>query len=83
GGEKIKVERRQVAIVPGYAFTNYKLQGQTLEYIIVDLAKPPSGKLSPFSVYVTLSRSRGRKSIWILKDFDPELFMQHPSQDLR
>ncbi|KAF8804767.1 hypothetical protein BYT27DRAFT_7300783, partial [Phlegmacium glaucopus] len=42
GGEKIKVERRQVAIVPGYTFTNYKLQGQTLEYIIMDLTKPPA-----------------------------------------
>jgi hypothetical protein len=39
--------------------------------------------LSPFSVYVALSRSRGRKMIWILRDFDPALFMHHPSEDLR
>ncbi|KAF8804167.1 hypothetical protein BYT27DRAFT_7214241 [Phlegmacium glaucopus] len=82
-GKKVKLERRQLAIVPGYAFTDYKSQGQTLEYIIVDIAKPPSGKLSPFSVYVALSRSRGRKSIRILRDFDPALFMHHPSEDLR
>ncbi|KAF8803393.1 hypothetical protein BYT27DRAFT_7214714 [Phlegmacium glaucopus] len=82
-GEKQRLERRQIAIVPGYAFTDYKSQGQTMECIIVDISKPPSGKLSPFSVYVALSRSRGRKTIRILRDFDPALFMHHPSEDLR
>jgi hypothetical protein len=80
---KIKLERRQTAIVPGYAFTDYKAQGQTMECVIVDISKPPSGKLSPFSVYVALSRSRGRKNIRILREFDPELLMHHPSEDLR
>lgn len=82
-GEKIKMERAQVAIVPGYAFTDYKAQGQTLECVIIDISKPPTGSLSPFSVYVALSRSRGRKSIRILRDFDPALLMHHPSEDLR
>ena len=82
-GAKVKMERRQLAIVPGYAFTDYKSQGQTMEYVIVDISKPPSGSLSPFSVYVALSRSRGRKTIRILRDFDPTLFMHHPSEDLR
>ena len=58
-GEKAKLERRQLAIVPGYAFTDYKAQGQTMECMIVDISRPPSGSLSPFSVYVALSRSRG------------------------
>jgi ATP-dependent exoDNAse (exonuclease V) alpha subunit len=80
---KAKLERRQLAIVPGYAFTDYKAQGQTLECVIVDIAKPPSGALSPFSVYVALSRSRGRNTIRILRNFDPALFMHHPSEDLR
>jgi hypothetical protein len=82
-GGKIKMERRQIAIVPGYAFTDYKAQGQTMECVIVDISRPPSGRLSPFSVYVALSRSRGRKTIRILRDFDPTLFMHHPSEDLR
>ena len=51
--------------------------------VIVDILKPPSGALSPFSVYVALSRSRGRKTIRILRDFDHSLFMHHPSEDLR
>ncbi|KAF8817657.1 hypothetical protein BYT27DRAFT_7074195 [Phlegmacium glaucopus] len=82
-GEQVKLERRQIAIVPGYAFTDYKAQGQTMECVIVDIAKPPCGRLSPFSVYVALSRSRGRNTIRILRDFDPALFMHHPSEDLR
>ena len=80
---KVKLERRQLGIVPAYAFTDYKSQGQTMEYVIVDISKPPSGALSPFSVYVALSRSRGRKTIRILRDFDPTLLMHHPSEDLR
>jgi ATP-dependent exoDNAse (exonuclease V) alpha subunit len=82
-GGKVKLERRQLALVPGYAFTDYKAQGQTMECVIVDIANPPSGKLSPFNVYVALSRSRGRKTIRILRRFDPALFMHHPSEDLR
>ena len=82
-GEKVKLERHQLAIVPGYAFTDYKAQGQTMECVIVDISKPPSGSLLPFGVYVALSRSRGWKTIRILRDFDPALFMHHPSEDLR
>lgn len=82
-GGKVQLERRQLGVVPGYAFTDYKAQGQTMECIIVDISKPPSGSLSPFSVYVALSRSRGRKTIRILRDFDHALFMHHPSEDLR
>ncbi|KAJ3925226.1 MAG: hypothetical protein NXY57DRAFT_855405, partial [Lentinula lateritia] len=32
--------RRQLALTPGYAFTDLKGQGQTIEYVIVDLAQP-------------------------------------------
>jgi hypothetical protein len=83
GGGRTRIERRQVAIVPGYAFTDYKAQGQTMGCVIVDISKPPTGMLSPFGVYVALSRSRGRETIRLLRDFDPELFMHHPSEDLR
>ena len=58
-GERVKLERRQLGVFPGYAFTDYKSQGQTMECVLVDISKPPSRALSPFSVYITLSRSRG------------------------
>lgn len=83
-GKSHTVARRQMAITPGYAFTDYKSQGQTIEYVIVDLAKPPSGApLTPFNAYVALSRSRGRHSIRILREYDERLFTEHPSEDLR
>jgi hypothetical protein len=83
-GKKIhKIRRRQLAITAGYAFTDYKSQGQTIEYVIIDIGKPPTGTLSPFSVYVALSRSRGRDTIRLLRDFDENLFTTHPSEALR
>ena len=72
-----------IVIYLTYAFTDYKSQGQTMEYVIVDISKPPTGLLSPFSMYVALSRSRGQKTIQILRDFDPTLLMHHLSEDLR
>jgi hypothetical protein len=42
--------------------------------ITIDLRDTPTGKISPFSAYVALSRSRGRKTIRLLSDFDKKLF---------
>ena len=45
-GEKVTAGkeslRRQLALVPGYAFTDYKAQGQMMECVIVDISKPAS-----------------------------------------
>lgn len=81
--KKVSISRRQYAMTAGYAFTDYKAQGQTIEYVIIDIGKPPTGSLSAFSVYVALSRSRGRNTIRLLRDFDPNLFQNHPSEALR
>jgi PIF1-like helicase len=82
-GKRFKITRRQYAMTAGYAFTDYKSQGQTIEYVIIDIGRPPTGSSSPFSVYVALSRSRGRDTIRLLRDFDPNLFQNHPSEALR
>jgi ATP-dependent exoDNAse (exonuclease V) alpha subunit len=74
--------RRQYPMTAGYAFTDYKSQGQTIEYDIIDIGRPPTGALSPFSVYVALSRSRGRDTIRLPRDFDPNFF-QNRSEALR
>ena len=37
-------------------------------------APPPTGGLTLFSLYVALSRSSGRSSIRLLREFDDELF---------
>ena len=76
--------RRQYPLTPAYAFTDHKAQGQTLEYVIVDIGPVPEKfGISPLGVYVALSRGRGREQIRLLRDFDDDLFTKHPSEDLR
>ncbi|KAI9463712.1 hypothetical protein BJY52DRAFT_1115305, partial [Lactarius psammicola] len=70
-------------ITPAYAYTDCKSQGQTMNCVLIDLARPPSGSLSGFNAYVALSRSRGRATIRLLRDFDEKLFTTHPSERLR
>ena len=77
------IERIQYSLTPAYAFTDHKSQGQTIECVIVDIAKPPSGGLDGFNIYVALSRSRGRKNIRLLRPFDHKLFTIHPNEKLR
>ncbi|PCH40662.1 hypothetical protein WOLCODRAFT_21588 [Wolfiporia cocos MD-104 SS10] len=70
------VQRRQYAITAAYAFTDYRAQGQTLPCVIVDIATPPTGRgLSLFNLYVALSRSSGRQTIRLLRDFDVNIFL--------
>ncbi|KAJ7598288.1 hypothetical protein C8J56DRAFT_720732, partial [Mycena floridula] len=83
GAKNMSVKRRQYCLTAAYAFTHEKSQGQTIPYVLVDLAKLPSGELTPFHVYVSLSRSKGRSNIRILRRFEPHLFTRHPSQALR
>ncbi|KAG2085768.1 uncharacterized protein F5147DRAFT_781896 [Suillus discolor] len=78
----VKVHRRQFAITPAYAFTDFKSQGQTIEQVIVDLGKTSSFALDPFHAYVVLSQSRGRETIRLLREFDDKLLTHHPSEDL-
>ena len=83
GKHWITVHRHQLALTAAYVFTDYKAQGQTMECVIVDLGKPPSGGLTGFNMYIALSRSHGQSTIRLLWDFDEKLFMEHPSEDLR
>ena len=57
-----------------YAFTDYQSQGQTLLYVIINIATPPTRALDLFNPYIALSRSSERESIQLLWDFDNELF---------
>lgn len=75
------IQRRQFPMTLGYAFTDYRAQGQTIPYVIIDIAKPPSGKLDLFNLYVALSRSHGRHSVRLLRDFDDNIFLtSHDTQ---
>jgi len=82
-GRKTKtVTRFQYPITAAYCFTDYRAQGQTIPRVIVDIASPPSGKLSLFNLYVALSRSSGRETIRLLRDFDDEIFLEAHEPEL-
>jgi hypothetical protein len=74
----------QLPITGAYAFTDYRSQGQTIPQVIVDIATPPdTGRcLSLFNVYVALSRSAGRQTIRLLRDFDEKTFLQPQDSEL-
>lgn len=60
GSDFISVSRTQLPLTPAYAFTDYRVQGQTIRPVIIDIGHPPSGELTPFNVYVALSRGISR-----------------------
>ena len=76
------VTRTQFPITGAYSFTDYRSQGQTIAHAIIDIASPPTGKLSLFNLYVALSRSSGRDSLRLLRDFDDRIFMQCHEMEL-
>jgi hypothetical protein len=61
---------------------DHRAQGQTIPYVIVDVASPPTGTLSLFNLYVALSHSAGWHSICLLLDFDSKLFKCKHDQQL-
>jgi ATP-dependent exoDNAse (exonuclease V) alpha subunit len=83
GRSKKTVTRTQFPITPAYAFTDYRAEGQTIVPAIVDIGCPPTGNLTPFNIYVALSRAKGRDGIRLLRDFDERLMQQHPNEYLR
>lgn len=77
------IVRRQFPITGAYAFTDYRAQGQTLRYVIIDISKPPSGNITLVNLYVALSRGIGRDNIRILRDFNEDLFFGHLDEDIQ
>jgi len=67
----------------GKVLLQVRVWGQTIECVMVDLARLPSGALTGFNAYVALSRGRGRETIRVLWDFDEKLFTVHPNEELR
>ncbi|KAF8325612.1 uncharacterized protein EI90DRAFT_2931402 [Cantharellus anzutake] len=65
-----------------YAFTDYRAQGQTIDYLWADIGTPLKGSLTPFNAYVTLSRAQGRSNVRLLRDFKDSLFMTTPCEVL-
>jgi len=72
--QKCIIHQHQFLMTAAYGFTDYRSQGQTIPYVLVDIVSPPTGMLSLFNLYVALSRSLWRSSIRLLWDFGKKLF---------
>ncbi|OCH88604.1 hypothetical protein OBBRIDRAFT_734164 [Obba rivulosa] len=78
------VRQRQFSTTGAYAFTDYRAQGQTIPIVLIDIqTPPPPGTLTLLNLYVALSRSSGRDTIRLLRQFDPKLFLQKHNPDLK
>ena len=81
----LKVTRLQLPLNLGYAFTDYKVQGKTLDQAIIDFSIPNSdeGTLDKNSPYMMLSRVKKLNSIVILRDFKDNLFNSKIQKNLK
>ena len=62
---------------------DYCSQGQTITYVLVNIAPPPKDTLSLFNLYVALSRSSGRDTTFrLLCDFDDEHVQEIPQPSI-
>lgn len=77
--KKCSISRTQLPILPAYAFTAHKSQGQTYEKVIVDL-NSCRGSAAP---YVMLSRVKSLDGLCILRDFEKSKICCHMSEDCR
>ena len=75
---KFNISRRQIPIVPGWAFTDYKAQGASLHTAIVDLASARNVQ----HAYVMLSRASSLKNLAIFRQFTPHRALGHLAKDL-
>lgn len=86
GGRVSTISRYQLPILPAYAFTIEKCQGQNIPKTIVDIASTPHGSVTLEHLYVAFTRSRGRDGVRILRGFPEKIadkFRNHSSQALR
>ena len=76
------VRRRQFPMMAAHVFTDYRsLKGRLWHMSSLISHHLPTGTLSPFNLYVELSRSSGRVRIRLVRDFDGKLFMASHDHD--
>lgn len=85
-GQKLRktVQYWQFSVTGAYAFTDYRAQGQTIPIVLIDIQTLPLlGTLTLFNLYVALSRSSGRSTICLLRQFNCKLFLQKHDPHLK
>lgn len=78
-GKKCKIRRTQLPVLPVFALTVHKAQGQTMERAMVDL----EGCRGSEGPYVMLSRIKSLEGLAILRPFSKARIVCRPSEDSR
>ena len=73
-----EVSRTQFPLVLSWATTIHKVQGLTLDKIVVDMIDMKGGKFSAGQAYIALSRVKTLDSLFI-KNFSPDCIRTSPS----
>lgn len=76
--ETHNITRYQLPLLPAYSYTDFKSQGRTLEYAIVDITTARGQ-----GVYVMLSRVKTAKGIIIMRHFPATKILRRLSEDIR
>ncbi|CAF2538126.1 unnamed protein product [Rotaria sp. Silwood2] len=75
----LSIKRRALLLVPAYCTTTYKIQGQTLNKVVMDL-KMPNETDDTAAVYVPLSQVKRLTDYVILQYFDYKVLLIKPSK---
>jgi ATP-dependent exoDNAse (exonuclease V) alpha subunit len=79
---KVKVKRQQFPLVPAYAYTTHKSQGQTIPKAILDLNFPPGKfKKEVAAAYVPLTRVKVMEDLAFCRDFPLSSLQIQPSKE--
>lgn len=85
--KKTSVNRRQIGLTPGFAFTEYKVQGATFESAVLDLRRKNKRRGESHkrfcSTYVQLSRLRTLQGVFLLEKIDLDDIDNKPHAELR
>ncbi|CAF0983083.1 unnamed protein product [Brachionus calyciflorus] len=80
--EKYSIKRQQFPITPKFVSTCHKVQGKTLENMIVDLNIFNNKFNACCYLYVALSRLKTWDNLLVLRDFEPSIFNFKQDPDL-
>ena len=76
GKGSVRIQRSQFSLVPAYAITAHKSQGQTLDEVIVDFSG--KGSTTPGSFYVSVTRVKKLSNLY-LKNYDRSMITTSPA----
>ena len=79
----ISISRTQFSLSPTFSLTSYKIQGKTVDNLIVDLKKPNNRSLDFAYTYVALSRVRCLNDLMILRPFEKDILKVNIPEDLK